>query len=183
MQTAARALRPARVRRLDMKSFWLAVLTAAPLAALAVGNSPDESFYKAAAEGGIAEVDLGHLADKNSTSPKVKEFAEMMVKDHSAANQKLQALAAGKGVSLPMSASAGDMATKAKLEALSGDSFDKSYIKSQVKAHVDTVKLLRKEIASGQDTDAKAFARSILPTVQAHLKAARAIEAEQTGKS
>jgi putative membrane protein len=95
----------------------------------------------------------------------------------------LQAIASGKGLSLPTSAGAGDIATKAKLEVLSGDSFDKSYIKSQVKAHLDTVKLLRKEIASGQDADAKAFARSILPTVQAHLKAARAIEAQQNGKS
>ncbi len=55
------------------------------------------------------------------------------------------------------------MATKAKLEVLSGSTFDKSYIKSQISAHRDTIALLRKEISSGQDPDAKAFASEIYP--------------------
>ena len=55
-------------------------------------------------------------------------------------------------------------------------------IKSQVKAHTQTLALLHKEIASGQHADAKAFAKSILPTVRSHLKAIRAIAAERGGK-
>ena len=165
-----------------MRSRAIAMLTAAPLAAFAAGGSPDESFYKSAAEGGMAEVDLGHLAEQKSNNPKVKDFAAMMVKDHSAANEKLRALASSKDISLPTGAGASNTVTKGELEVRSGDSFDKSYIKSQVKAHVDTVTLLHKEIASGQDPDAKAFARAILPTVQSHLKAARAIEAEQRAR-
>jgi hypothetical protein len=35
--------------------------------------------------------------------------------------------------------------------------------------------LFKKEIASGQDADAKAFATATLPTVRAHLKAILAI--------
>ena len=166
-----------------MKALMLAMLTVTPLAAFAAGSSPDESFYKSAAEGGIAEVDLGNLAEQKSSNTKVKDFAAMMVKDHSAANEKLRALASSKNISLPTGAGAAHMVTKGKLEALSGGSFDKSYIKSQVKAHVDTVSLLKKEIASGQDADAKAFASSILPKVESHLKAVRAIEAEQTDKT
>jgi hypothetical protein len=38
--------------------------------------------------------------------------------------------------------------------------------------------LLRKEIATGQDADAKAFAKSVLPTVEGHLKAINAIAAD-----
>ena len=166
-----------------MRSLVMAMLAVAPIAAFAAGASPDESFYTAAAQGGMAEVDLGNLAVQKASNPKVKEFAARMVKDHSAANEKLEALASSKNVPLPSGAGAANTATKGKLEVLTGDSFDKSYIKSQVKAHVDTVSLLHKEIASGQDSDAKAFARSILPTVQSHLKAARAIEAEQKGKT
>lgn len=51
----------------------------------------------------------------------------------------------------------------------------KSYIKGQVKAHQDTIALFRKEIASGQDPDAKAFVKETLPTVRSHLKAINAI--------
>jgi putative membrane protein len=147
-----------------------------PLAAFAATN-PDASFYEHAAEGGIFEVDAGNLAQQKSTNQQVKDFGAMMVKDHSAANQKLQSIAASKNVSLPSSASVGQMATKAKLDVLSGATFDKSYIKSQISAHQQTITLFKKEIAAGQDADAKAFASDTLPTVQAHLKAIRAIAA------
>ena len=70
------------------------------------------------------------------------------------------------------------MATEAKLKVLTGDTFDKSYIKSQIKAHQETIGLLKKEIASGQDPEAKAWATSVLPTVQDHLKKIKAIAAD-----
>jgi putative membrane protein len=145
----------------------------APLAALA--DSPDASFYKHAAQGGIAEVEAGNLAQQKSSNQKVKDFGAMMVKDHTAANDKLKALADSKSVSLPSTSSVRQMAAKAKLEVLSGETFDKSYIKGQVKAHQNTIALFRKEIASGQDPDAKAFAKETLPTVRSHLKAINAI--------
>jgi putative membrane protein len=132
---------------------------------------PDASFYKTLAQGGIAEVEAGTLAQQKAADPKVKDFGAMMVKDHSAANEQLKALAASKGIDLPGSSSASQMATKAKLEVLSGDTFDKSYVQDQVKAHRATVELLKKEIAAGQDPDAKAFAQKVLPTVQSHLHA------------
>ncbi len=98
-----------------------------------------------------------------------------MVKDHSAANDKLKTIAATKDISLPTSASVGEMATKAKLEVESGDTFDKAYISSQVKAHRAAVRLFTKESASGQDPDAQAFAKATLPTLEAHLKKITAI--------
>jgi putative membrane protein len=157
-----------------MKGTFFALMLTLPIAALAASN-PDASFYKNAAEGGIFEVDAGHLAQEKGTSQKVKDFGAMMVKDHSAANEKLQALASSKNVTLPTSASVGQMATKAKLDVLSGETFDKSYVKGQISAHRDTIALFRKEISSGQDADAKAFATATLPTLRAHLKAITAI--------
>jgi len=154
----------------------LALIMLAPVMAAAQSN-PDSSFYKNAAEGGMFEVDAGNLAQSKGNSQQVKDFGAMMVKDHSAANDKLKSLAASKNVTLPTSASVGEMATKAKLDVLSGDTFDKSYIKSQLKAHRDTIALFKTEIASGQDADAKAFASSTLPTVQSHLKAIKTIAA------
>jgi putative membrane protein len=157
-----------------MKGTFFALMLTLPLAALAASN-PDASFYKNAAEAGIAEVDAGHLAQDKGKSQQVKDFGAMMVKDHSAANEKLQSLASSKSITLPTSASVGQMATKAKLDVLSGDTFDKSYVKGQISAHRDTIALFRKEIGSGQDADAKAFATATLPTVRAHLKAITAI--------
>ena len=161
-----------------MKSILALLILAAPLAAVAADSTPDMSFYKHATEGGIAEVDAGTLAQGKGNSQAVKDFGAMMVKDHTAANDKLKAAAQAKGITLPTSASIGQMATKAKLDVLSGDTFDKSYIKGQIKAHQDTVVLLKKEIASGQDAEAKAWATATLPTVQAHLKKIKGIAAD-----
>jgi len=145
----------------------------------AAADSPDAAFYKNAAEGGIAEVEAGKLAQQKSANREVKNFGAMMVKDHTAANDKLKTLADSKGISLPSSSSVEQLAGKAKLEVLTGDTFDKSYIKGQVSAHQDTIALFKKEIASGQDPDAKAFAKMTLPTVRVHLKAINAIAAAQ----
>ncbi len=165
------------MRRVSVKRILSLVLCIIPLAAFGADATPDSSFYKNAAEAGIAEVDAGNLASEKASDSKVKDFGAMMVKDHTAANDKLKALAETKGIKLPTSSGVGQMAQQAKLKVLSGDTFDKSYIKGQVKAHEDTVALLKKEIASGQDPDAQAFARSILTTVRSHLKAINAIAA------
>jgi len=153
-------------------------LSAGSAATWSAQKHPDQDFFKAAAEGGIAEVEAGNLAQSKGNSAAVKDFGAMMVKDHSEANARLQSIAASQGIELPGSSSAMQMASKAKLELLTGDTFDKAYIKNQVTAHEQTVALLKKEIASGSDPQAKAFATQILPTVRSHLKKIREIAAQ-----
>jgi putative membrane protein len=142
-------------------------------------DNPDASFYKKAAEGGIAEVQLGKLAQTKSSNASVKDFGAMMVTDHTAANEKLQALAAKKNIKLPTSPSVGQMASQTKLEVLSGTTFDKSYIKGMVEDHQEDIKEFQTEASSGQDPDAKAYAAATLPTLKAHLKKIQAIAAAQ----
>ncbi len=165
-----------------MKLLIMALTAAAPLAVAATAAT-DSSFYETLAAGGMSEVQLGNLAEQKSTNPRVKNFAAMMVKDHSTANQKLESLASSKDVSLPKSPDARQMATKDKLEALSGSSFDKAYIESQLQAHEHTVSLLEREISSGEDAAAKSFAESVLPTIRHHLQAVKTLASEEGVKS
>jgi putative membrane protein len=160
-----------------MKSVLLCIATALPLVAGAANSTPDSSFYKKAAEGGMAEVELGKLAQEKSSNASVKEFGSMMISDHSAANEKLKTIAAAKNVKLPTSPSVGQMATKAKLEVLSGETFDKSYIKGMIEDHEEDIKEFKKEASSGQDPEAKAYAAATLPTLQTHLKKIQQIAA------
>jgi putative membrane protein len=153
-------------------------LAFAPLAFAA--DDPDATFYKKATEGGLFEVDTGNQAAKTSNNQQIKDFGTMLATDHAAANDKLKSIAASKNISLPSSASVGQMAQKAKLDVLTGDTYDKSFVNTQIKAHEQTIALFKKEIASGQDADAKAFATATLPTLRKHLKQARAI-ATQAG--
>lgn len=148
------------------------------LSAPVIGMCADASFFKHAAEGGMAEVEDGNLAQQKGSSQAVKDFGAMMVKDHTAANGKLQSIAAAESVKLPESASVLQGTEHKKLELLKGDTFDKSYIKGQVKAHEQTVALFQKEIASGTDSQAKDFATAVLPTVQEHLTKIKQIAAD-----
>jgi putative membrane protein len=162
---------------------WLLVLTVAiPVLAWAKDN-PDESFFKKAAEAGMSEVDAGKMAQAKATSPAVKEFAAMMVKDHGAANAKLQKIATAKGVELPDGPSMMQKAKEKKTDLHSGESFDKDYIQGQIKAHEDTVELLQKEIDEGKDAEAKAFATETLPKVKMHLEKINKIAADAGVKS
>jgi putative membrane protein len=151
-----------------MKRIIAALLIALPMAALAKDN-PDKSFFNNVAEAGMAEVAAGQMAEMKGSSQAVKDFGAMMVKDHGAANAKLKKLAMDKGIELPKGPSMMQKAMNKKTDMKSGDSFDKDYIEGQIKAHKDTIDLLQKEIDSGEDAEAKAFATATLPKVKAHL--------------
>lgn len=148
---------------------WM-LIGVVPLLALGADPNPDEAFYKAAGEGGLAEVAAGKLAEARGGNAAIIDFGGMMVKDHSTADQKLWAIAAGKRVKMPTTPSVEQVAAGERLKLMSGDSFDKAYIKNQIEAHRDTVALFKKEIASGRDKEARQFAQDTLPTVQGHLE-------------
>src|SRR5579872_617760 len=64
-------------------------------------SKADMNFMKEAAEGGMAEVELGKLAQQNAQSDQVNQFGQRMVTDHSNANQQLTSIASSKGMTLP----------------------------------------------------------------------------------
>ena len=130
----------------------------------------DTNFILAAAQGGMTEVKLGELASTNGMQPNVKEFGQMMVKDHTAINDDLKALAAQKGVTLPDSLDAKHQAMVDKMAAMTGTEFDDAYIKSMIKAHQKDAKAFKAESAATQDADIKNFLDKSIPVVEAHLQ-------------
>jgi putative membrane protein len=143
----------------------------------------DKKFVMDAAQGGMAEVEMGKLAANQGSSDDVKKFGQRMVDDHSKANEKLKDLASEKGVMVPSDLNAKDMATKARLEKLQGAEFDKAYMKDMVMDHKKDVADFKKESMSGKDPDVKGFASDTLPTLQDHLKQAESVNSMQSGMS
>jgi putative membrane protein len=136
----------------------------------------DEEFAKKAAQGSMAEVKLGQLADEKAQSPEVKKFAKRMVEDHTKASDELKQAAMKENITLPTDLDPKDEAKYEQLSKLSGPEFDKAYAKEMVKDHEKDVAEFRREANSGQKNDIKRFAAEMLPTLQSHLKEARELQ-------
>lgn len=145
-------------------------------------GSADRMFMDKAAQGGMAEVELGHLANQKASSAAVKDFGQRMVTDHSQAGDKLKGIAATKNVTLPGSVDAKDKALYDRLSGLSGEAFDKAYMQAMVKDHVQDVAEFRKESKAAKDQDVRSFASTTLPTLEDHLRLAKETEAKVSGE-
>ncbi len=152
-----------------------ALFLAAPLTVFAQATVPagDLSFMKKAAVGGMAEVELGQLAQQHGSSAQVKEFGARMVQDHSKANDELKHLAGAKGVTLPTALDSKNQKVVDRMQKMSGVAFDHAYMSDMVADHKEDIADFRKEGQGGKDPDVKAFATKTLPTLEEHLKMAQ----------
>ena len=149
-----------------------AVASAAPLA------GGDKSFVLEAANGGMAEVELGKLGVERGQSDAVKQFAQKMIDDHTKANTELSQLAAKKSVTLPAEPAAKQKAVKDKLSKLSGADFDKQFMAQMCKDHEATVTLFKKESKSGKDVDLVSWVNQTLPTLEGHNTMAKDVDSQ-----
>jgi putative membrane protein len=134
----------------------------------------DRKMLQDLAQGNMAEVEAGKMALEKSQNAEVKKFAQQMVDDHGKALGEVQALATAKNVTLPDGPGAMAKTKATALKALSGNLFDKEYAKrAGVGDHESTVKLLQKIQKDGKDSDLKALASKMLPTVEQHLDMAK----------
>lgn len=147
----------------------LAISAPALLAQSGNASPADKKFVKEAMQGGMAEVELGQLASQKGQSDDVKQFGEKMQQDHTKLNDQMKPIAQQIGVTPPDSVSPKDKALKTKLEGLSGDSFDKAYIKAMVKDHQKDLAEFQKESTSGTDSQVKDAASQGAQVIQEHL--------------
>jgi len=135
---------------------------------MTTAGSPDKAFMVKAAQGGLAEVALGDLAQKNGGTAG-KAFGEHMVRDHSKANTSLKALAAKLGVTLPTQPTTQQQAQMQTLRNLKGASFDRAYLEMMHVDHVKDIAEFKREASSGKDKVVRAWAAQTLPTLEHHL--------------
>jgi putative membrane protein len=133
----------------------------------------DQAFVMAAAQGGMAEVELGKLASEKGSRDDVKKFGQRMVDDHSKANAELKTLAQNKNITLPSEIGPKEKALRDNLLKLSGDAFDRTYMQAMVEDHTKVVREFRMESKAGKDADIKAWAAKTLPTIEEHLRLAQ----------
>ncbi len=137
-------------------------------------SSRDEKMIKQIAESNIAEINAGKLAQDKASSDEVKSFAKKMVDDHTKALDDLKQLAQSKGITLPTEPSREQMAQEKKLQALSGEKFDRQYLQQAGdRAHKETHRLLQRAASRAEDTDLKNYASKTMGTVETHQQMAK----------
>ncbi len=142
-------------------------------------NAADEQFVKDAAQAGKSQVQIAELGVKKAASDSVKAIAAEMVKDHTALNTEIAALAKSKAVELT---SANDPKTDgiiAELEKDSGKAFDKAFLKHLQKCHKNGEASYEAAIKDSKDAELKTWATNTLPAIKKHhAEITKALKAE-----
>ncbi|WP_037494113.1 DUF4142 domain-containing protein [Sphingobacterium deserti] len=141
-------------------------------------SAMDTTFVNTAAIAGMAEVQMSELAQQHASHAKVKEFANMMVTDHSRANAELKQIAGSKNLMLPEKLDKAHMDKLTMLKSKKGAEFDKAYVMAMVEGHEKTVALMEQGSMSLKDADLKKFATKTTPVVKSHLEAIKKIKSE-----
>lgn len=164
-------------------------------------TNPDTAFIQQALMSGREEVELSKLAAVKSQSAEIKQFAEMLVSDHTAVNEQLILLGQRNGAApaprgetqrsdtdtpkSPPAASPGGAPSSPKAEQLSklsGAEFDRQFMVLTVERHEKSVELYTREAERGADPAAKKLASETLPKIKAHLRQAKSLQQQATDK-
>ncbi len=136
-------------------------------------SSRDAKHMKDLAQANLAEIEAGKLGMEKAQDPKVKEYAQKMVDDHSKLLDDMKKLAQSKNVDLPSAPDAKHQKLMKKLQSLSGEKFDREYMQAMVKDHRDALKLAQRTAKGAKDTDLQGAAKQAAPEIEEHLKMAQ----------
>jgi putative membrane protein len=144
-------------------------------------SKADQKIVMDMAVANMAEIEAGKMAVGKTQNADVKAFAQKMIDDHTKALGDVTTLAQSKGVTLPTELDAPHKAMAAKLDKLSGDAFDKAYMKDAgVSDHTKVHAKLKGFAAKAKDADVKALASKMMPTVEEHLTMAKGMPMAKT---
>ena len=171
------------------------ILASIALTAVSTANAEDKGAASAPTDAQIAmivvvadtvDVDYGKLAVKRTSNQAVKEFAETMVRDHTAVNAQATALAKKLGVipeesDISKSLKSGGDKTMAQLMTLTGAAFDKAYVDNEVTYHEAVLGVLDKTlIPNTRNAELKSLLESARPIFVNHLEHAKKLQASMT---
>ena len=128
--------------------------------------------------GNAAEIKMGELALKNAESQAVKDFAQMMITDHSKANEELAVVAKNHNIDFPPDAPEREKELGKKMLDVKGAAFDKAYAEHAVTDHTEDLKDYEKAKSEVKDEKLKEYVDATEKVVAHHLEEAKALEAK-----
>jgi putative membrane protein len=142
----------------------------------------DQQFVDFAAQTDMMEAHLGQMAANQASRQDVKDYAQMLVSDHTSDYQQLSDVAAKASLTVPKGLDDEHNKLIAPLEKLKGAAFDSGYIRAMVAGHTKAISVYTKESTEAQNGDLKSYASATLPTLQKHLDGAKNLEKKPSKK-
>lgn len=140
------------------------------------GKMSAKDFAANAASSDMAEIRSSQMALEKASMPQVKEFAQMMIRDHQEASAGLKTAAQQDNVTVPDQMSKKHAAQVDKLNGMSGAGFDKAYMTMQVAAHREALSMMNAYAKDGDSAALKAHAEKVAPTIKMHLEHAQTLQ-------
>jgi len=132
-------------------------------------------FLAHASSGDQFEILSSQLAQTASQNQAVRNFADLMIAEHTRMSQAMAAAAQSAGIAPPAPALLPEQ--QAALDQLraagTGPAFDVAYKNAQITAHQGALSLMQNYAANGDVPALKAAASQAIPTVQMHLQQAQ----------
>ena len=128
------------------------------------------------------EVDYSQIGVEKATNPSVKQFAQLMVKDHGAMLDAVKNLSTKLNVTPTPNDKVNDLQKENQKDITDlngkkvGKDFDHEFMEEQVDMHQETLDLLNDLDSKTTNADLKAAIAEAKPKVQAHLDQAKAIK-------
>ena len=133
----------------------------------------DGTFLRTESQGAAYELAIARLATEKASTADIKSYAQMLVSDHDQLNTQLHQLASAKGVSLPGDMTDRQQSDLGRLQALSGDAFDRAYKEETTRINAQDVKEDGEELAATGDGDVRAFVQTLQAADAKHEEAGR----------
>jgi putative membrane protein len=151
-------------------------------AAIATVSKADKDFLSSAATMDMTGAHAGQMAANQASASEVKDFARMLVQDHSDAFGHLAEVAAKVGVQIPRGINSSRIPSLEGLAPLKGTRFDRQFARDEVTAETRELAAFRHEAKYGQNTDVKQYATKIIPVIENDLKRAQQCATSATKK-
>jgi len=137
----------------------------------------DQEFVDFAAQTDMVEANLGQLAQNVADSQGVKDYAQMLVTDHTKDYGDLMTAAQTAGLTVPTAIDTEhNKAMIDPFQKLKGAAFDHKYIQEMVAGHTKAIAIYKKEADDAQNASIKSYAQAALPVLEKHLDGAKALE-------
>jgi putative membrane protein len=133
----------------------------------------DQQFVDFAAQTDMLEANLGQLASSQASGQGVKDYAQMLVTDHTNDYNQLSTVAGKANLVVPKGLDAAHDRMIAPFQKLQGAAFDHRYIQEMIAGHTKAIAVYKKEAADAQNPDLKTYANQALPVLQKHLDGAK----------